>query len=112
MKCNIAYALQAIGDEWSFLIVRDALRGMTRFDEFQKSLPIAPAVLTKRLAGLVESGILERAQYMTRPPRSEYILTPAGRQLEIVILALDRWGFDNALNAEPAPLNTPGPKTR
>jgi DNA-binding HxlR family transcriptional regulator len=112
MRCNIAHALQAIGDEWSFLIVRDALKGITRFDEFQRSLPISPAVLTKRLGELVESGILEKSQYSDRPPRFEYVLTPAGRQLEVVIVGLDRWGFIHAPGAEHDPLKRPSTATK
>ncbi|SHH30015.1 winged helix-turn-helix transcriptional regulator [Streptomyces sp. 3214.6] len=104
LPCNIAHALQAIGDEWSWLIVRDVLRGKHRFDEFQKSLPIAPAVLTNRLRSLVEAGILERRRYSAHQSRFSYELTERGRQLEVIIVALDRWGHEHAQAEDELPL--------
>lgn len=95
MKCHIAHTLEAIGDEWSFLIVRDCLKGMTRFEELQQSLPISPTVLTGRLNKLVESKVLERVQYSTRPPRYEYLLTEMGADLLNVIDILEEWGRDH-----------------
>jgi len=91
-QCPIARSLERVGDEWSVLILRDALYGLTRFDEFQKSLGIAPNILTKRLAALTESGMLERRQYSEHPPRYEYHLTEAGRDFRTVILAMLAWG--------------------
>lgn len=90
--CPIARSLDHVGDEWSVLILRDALYGLTRFDEFQKSLGIAPNILTGRLAKLVEAGMLERHQYSEHPPRFEYTLTEAGRDFRMVILAMLAWG--------------------
>ena len=72
--------------------MRDALHGLTRFDEFQKSLEIAPNILTKRLAGLVEAGLLERRRYSERPPRDEYVPTERGRDFRPVLVALMAWG--------------------
>jgi DNA-binding HxlR family transcriptional regulator len=74
------------------LILRDALQGMTRFDEFQKSLGIAPNMLTRRLQALVEAGLLERRRYSEHPPRDEYILTARGRDFQPVLIALLAWG--------------------
>jgi DNA-binding HxlR family transcriptional regulator len=91
-QCPIARSLERVGDEWSVLILRDALYGLTRFDEFQKSLGIAPNILTRRLAALVEAGMLERRQYSEHPPRHEYFLTEAGRDFRTVILAMLAWG--------------------
>lgn len=91
-QCPVARSLERVGDEWSVLILRDALYGLTRFDEFQKSLGIAPNILTRRLAALVEAGMLERAQYSEHPPRHEYRLTDAGRDFRTVVLALAAWG--------------------
>ena len=71
MRCPIARSLERVGEWWSILILRDALRGSTRFDQFQKSLPIAPNMLTRRLHGLVDAGLLERRLYCERPPRFE-----------------------------------------
>ena len=67
--CLIARSLALVGDAWSMLIMRDALHGLTRFDEFQKSLGIAPNMLTRRLNALVEAGLLERHRYSAHPPR-------------------------------------------
>ncbi len=92
MTCPIARALDRVGEWWSILILRDAFAGMTRFDEFQKSLGIAPNILTSRLNGLVESGMLERHQYNAHPPRSEYRLTPKGEDFRSVLVALFAWG--------------------
>jgi DNA-binding HxlR family transcriptional regulator len=74
------------------LIMRDALHGMTRFDEFQKSLGIAPNMLTRRLSSLVDAGLLERRRYTEHPPRNEYVPTARGRDLRSVIIALLAWG--------------------
>ncbi|MEO7996465.1 MAG: helix-turn-helix domain-containing protein [Gemmatimonadaceae bacterium] len=92
LPCPIARGLEHVGEWWSILILRDALRGHTRFDEFQKSLPIAPNMLTRRLAALVESGLLARQQYSTKPPRFEYTLTEAGLDFQPVIAAIFAWG--------------------
>jgi DNA-binding HxlR family transcriptional regulator len=90
--CPVSRALQHIGDRWSLMILRDASYGATRFDQFQKGLGIAPNILTRRLAGLVEAGVLEKYRYSTRPPRDEYRLTPRGRDLLPVIAVLGAWG--------------------
>src|ERR1700754_2397912 len=91
MLCPIARSLERVGEWWSILILRDALHGMTRFDEFQKSLGIAPNMLTRRLNALVESGLLERRRYSEHPPRDEYVLTERGRDFRPVLLALMAW---------------------
>jgi DNA-binding HxlR family transcriptional regulator len=90
--CSIARTLEIVGERWTLLIVRDALSGITRFDGFLTSLPIARNVLSDRLNGLVSHGILERVQYQDRPPRHEYLLTTKGRELTSVILVLMSWG--------------------
>lgn len=91
-QCPVARSVEHVGDEWSVLILRDALYGLTRFDEFQKSLGIAPNILTRRLNTLVENGMLERVQYSEHPPRHEYRLTDAGRDFRTVVLAMVAWG--------------------
>src|SRR4029077_13511880 len=91
-QCPIARSLERVGERWSMLILRDALNGLTRFDEFQKNLGIAPNMLSRRLAGLVEAGLLERRLYSERPPRDEYVLTPRGREFRPVLLAMLAWG--------------------
>jgi DNA-binding HxlR family transcriptional regulator len=92
MQCPIARSLERVGEWWSILILRDALAGMTRFDEFQKSLGIAPNMLTRRLVALVEAGLLERHRYSEHPPRDEYRLTERGRDFRPVMLAMLAWG--------------------
>ncbi len=92
MQCPIARSLERVGEWWSILILRDAFHGLTRFDQFQKSLDIAPNMLTRRLGALVESGLLERRRYSERPPRDEYVLTKRGRDFRPVLWALLAWG--------------------
>jgi DNA-binding HxlR family transcriptional regulator len=92
MSCPIARSLERVGEWWSILILRDAFRGATRFEQFQKSLDIAPNILTRRLNALVESGLLERRRYSEHPPRDEYILTERGRDFRPVLWALLAWG--------------------
>jgi DNA-binding HxlR family transcriptional regulator len=89
--CPVGRGLARAGDAWSMLILRDAGLGRTRFDDFQKSLGIAPNILTRRLAALVEAGMLERRRYSERPPRDEYVLTEAGRDYLPVLQALGGW---------------------
>ena len=89
--CPVGRGLARAGDAWSMLILRDAGLGRTRFDDFQKSLGIAPNILTRRLATLVEAGMLERRRYNERPPRDEYVLTEAGRDYLPVLQALGGW---------------------
>jgi DNA-binding HxlR family transcriptional regulator len=75
MQCPNARSLERVGEWGSILILRDAFHGLTRVDQFQKNLDIAPNMLTLRLSALVDSGLLERRRYSERPPRDEYALT-------------------------------------
>ena len=99
---SIARALEIIGERWTLLIVRDAFFGLRRFNQFQESLGIARNVLTDRLNRLVQEGILERIRYSERPERYEYRLTPKGRDLQIVLVALRRWGAKHLSEKPPA----------
>jgi DNA-binding HxlR family transcriptional regulator len=92
MACPVARGLERVGEWWSILILRDALLGATRFDQFAKSLEIAPNILSRRLHALVEAGLMERRRYSERPPRDEYVLTAAGRDFKPVVRALYKWG--------------------
>ncbi len=92
VQCPIARSLEHVGEWWSILIMRDALNGLTRFDEFQKSLGIAPNMLIRRLNALVDAGLLERRDYQQRPPRHEYVLTDRGRDFRLVVVSLLAWG--------------------
>lgn len=92
MSCPIARGLERVGEWWSMLILRDAFLGLSRFDEFQKSLGIAPNMLARRLAHLVEAGLLEKHRYCQRPPRHEYLLTRRGEDFRPVLLTLLDFG--------------------
>lgn len=94
-QCPIARSLERVGEWWSILILRDCLQGRTRFDEFIKSLGIAPNMLSRRLHDLVKTGLLGRRQYSARPVRYEYILTDCGRDFQSVLAALLIWGNRN-----------------
>ena len=87
-QCPVGRTLERVGDGWTFLILRDASHGLTRFDQFEKSLGVAPNILTKRLAALVENGLLQKRAYSTRPPRYEYVLTDLGRDFGGVLTAM------------------------
>ncbi|MBS0521310.1 MAG: helix-turn-helix transcriptional regulator [Proteobacteria bacterium] len=93
--CPIARSLDVIGDWWSLLIVRDALRGMRRFSEFQKSLGVSKNILTQRLRTLVAQGILELAPATDGSAYREYVLTAKGRDLFHVLVALGQWGQEH-----------------
>jgi DNA-binding HxlR family transcriptional regulator len=101
MSCSVAQCLEVVGEWWSLLIVRDAFLGVTRFDDFQARLGISRNILTRRLNHLVGSGVLKRVAYSDRPPRSEYRLTPKGRDLWHVITAMRQWGDQWAMPAGP-----------
>lgn len=101
MQCPIAQCLDHIGEWWSLLIIRDAFRGYKRFDEFQKSLGIATNILTRRLKGLVESGILEKKQYGESKNRFEYILTKQGQDLSPVLMTMMQWSSKHIESNEP-----------
>ena len=91
--CSAARALEFVGERWTLLIVRDALfAGATRFSDFLKGLGIATNILTSRLDGLVEAGIMERHGYAQNPELYEYLLTDKGLELAPVIVALTEWG--------------------
>jgi len=91
-ECPVARCVEQIGDWWSILILRDAIEGKTRFEAFEKSLGIAPTILTRRLKGLVDDGLMQKRKYCERPPRNEYVLTEKGRDFQPVLFALLAWG--------------------
>jgi DNA-binding HxlR family transcriptional regulator len=91
-QCPVGRTLERVGDGWTLLILRDAFHGLTRFDQFEKSLGVAPNILTKRLVGLVENGLLEKRRYAEKPPRFEYLLTGMGRDFLPVLSAMLAFG--------------------
>jgi DNA-binding HxlR family transcriptional regulator len=96
-NCSAARALELVGERWSLLIIRDALfAGHARFADFQRSLGVAPNILTNRLDGFVAAGLMERRRYSEHPEHYEYLLTGKGRDLAPVIVALSAWGDQHA----------------
>jgi DNA-binding HxlR family transcriptional regulator len=90
--CSIARSLEVLGDRWTLLVVRCALAGVTRFDDFRRHLGIADNVLAGRLARLTDEGVLQRRLYQDRPVRHEYQVTAKGRELWPLLVALVEWG--------------------
>lgn len=90
--CPVARSLEAVGDAWSMLVVRDAFAGKRRFGEFQKSLAVAKNILTVRLRKLVSLGVLEQVPAADGGAYREYALTEKGRGLFLVLVALGQWG--------------------
>ncbi|MFI4933556.1 MAG: winged helix-turn-helix transcriptional regulator [Caulobacterales bacterium] len=92
MTCSVAGALEAIGDRWAILVLRDLALGLSRYDELQASTGIPTTTLASRLKHLQKHGLVERVRYRQRPPRDEYRLTEKGRGLWKVTTALREWG--------------------
>ena len=95
--CPVARSLDAIGDWWSMLIIREALFGTSRFGEFQKKLGLAKNILTVRLRALVNQGILKTAPASDGSAYQEYVLTEKGRGTFPILVALRQWSeeFDD-----------------
>lgn len=92
VECSIARAIEQVGDGWSLMILRNALLGAKRFQEFELQLGAPPNTLTRRLHTLTEQGFFERRVYEAHPRREEYELTQKGLELLPVLLALAAWG--------------------
>ena len=93
VKCPVASTLDLVGDRWTLLVVRDLLKGRSKFSELRDSVEgIPPAILTGRLQKLEAAGIVHRRQYQDRPPRFAYQLTAKGHSLGVVVGALATWG--------------------
>ena len=101
-NCSVARTLEVVGERWTFLVLRDAMMGVTRFEVFLRRIGLAPNILTKRLRALTDAGILDRRIYQERPERYEYVLTEDGKQLFPVVMGLMRWG-DAHLSPKGAP---------
>jgi DNA-binding HxlR family transcriptional regulator len=97
VPCAIERSLGVLGERWTLLILREALGGVRRFARFREILGVAPDVLTDRLHTLVEYGVLEKVAYQEAGARvrSEYALTPAGRELGVLLAALQQWGDEH-----------------
>jgi DNA-binding HxlR family transcriptional regulator len=110
MECNIARSIEEVGDGWSLMILRNALLGAKRFQDFEAQLNAPPTTLARRLQSLTERGFFERRSYESRPPRDEYELTQKGLDFLPVLLALAAWG-GRWLSPEGAPLELIDPET-
>ncbi|HEY6916628.1 MAG TPA: helix-turn-helix domain-containing protein [Allosphingosinicella sp.] len=91
-ECALPAALEAVGERWSFLILRGAFNGLSHFEEFQSTLGIARNILSNRLVRLVEHGILQRDPDPADRRKVTYTLTDKGRELLPVLIALRQWG--------------------
>jgi len=91
-RCSIARTLEAVGDRWTLLILRDLFRGVRRFERLHEDLGIARNLLTDRLRRLEDAEIIQRVPYQQRPLRHEYRLTASGRDLSPALIALMSWG--------------------
>jgi DNA-binding HxlR family transcriptional regulator len=90
--CSIARSLEVLGERWTLLILRDAVLGLGRFEEFQESLGIASNVLASRLKLLCDEGVLERRPDEERRGRPKYVLTDKGREVAPALITLMKWG--------------------
>lgn len=90
--CSIARSLEVVGERWTLLILRDAVLGIDRFEEFQDSLGIASNVLSNRLKLLCDEQVLERVPDPERPGRPKYVLTDKGREIAPALIVLMKWG--------------------
>ena len=102
--CTIARSAAVLGDHWNLLIIRQACLGTRRFDDFQAALGIGRNILTVRLNGLIEEGVLRRVEYQPHPPRYEYRLTDKGRDAFTILAAMAAWGDRWLVGPEGTPL--------
>jgi DNA-binding HxlR family transcriptional regulator len=109
--CALARALGVLGERWTLLIVRDAFYGVRRFNDFQAHLDVPRGVLSERLTGLVDAGVLKRRPDPNRAGRQVYELSAAGRELWPALYALLVWGdrhrYRNARTYKHAACGTP-----
>jgi DNA-binding HxlR family transcriptional regulator len=92
MHCSLARSLEAIGDWWTPLILRDIYLGIDRFQDIVDDLGVSRNLLSERLRRLLEHGVIAREQYNSRPPRDRFVLTPGGWELMPILIALTAWG--------------------
>lgn len=103
MTCSIAGVLEAVGDRWAMLILRDLSLGLSKYEELRKSTGVTHATLSDRLGHLEENELIERRQYQTGPDRYEYILTRRGWDVVLVIQALAQVGDKWAVAGDAGP---------
>ena len=103
MACSIAGVLEAIGDRWAVLILRDLSLGLSRYEDLRRSTGITNATLSERLKHLEENELIERRRYQLNPDRYEYLLTPKGRDTILVMQALAQVGDKWAVSGNAGP---------
>jgi DNA-binding HxlR family transcriptional regulator len=103
MACSIAGVLEAIGDRWAVLILRDLSLGLSRYEDLRRSTGVTNATLSDRLKHLEDNELVERRQYQTNPERYEYILTSKGRDTILVLQALAQVGDKWAVSGDAGP---------
>lgn len=105
-RCSVARTAALVGDAWTVLVLRDLFNGIRRFDDLARHLGIARNVLTRRLAALTEAGVVDRVPYREpgRRERHEYRLTPAGRDLRPVVLAMVEYGDRHLAGPDGPPM--------
>ncbi len=101
--CTIARAVSLVGDEWTFMILREMFLGGRRFDDFQRQTGASAALLSQRLKKLEAEGVIRKEAYSERPVRFEYRMTAMGRELWPAVITLKQWG-DKWLGDGPAPV--------
>src|ERR1700740_3363943 len=99
-ECPMARAMEVIGDRWTILILREAYYGVTRFDEFEHYVGVAPNILSNRLKRLIGAGMMNRVPRPEHSGRYDYVLTEKGRDFFPAYLALKKWGDDWLAEAE------------
>jgi DNA-binding HxlR family transcriptional regulator len=100
-ECSIANALAVVGERWSLLALREVFLDVHRFDQIQRNTGASRDILATRLRSLVAAGVLAKVQYEVHPPRYEYVLTDAGKDLQPILLALMQWGDRHTGPGEP-----------
>jgi DNA-binding HxlR family transcriptional regulator len=103
MACSIAGVLEAIGDRWAVLILRDLSLGLSRYEDLRRSTGIANATLSERLKHLEENELIERRRYQLNPERYQYLLTPKGLDTVLVMQALAQVGDKWAVSGNAGP---------
>ncbi len=112
-QCHLVRSIDLIGERWTLLILRAAMFGVRRFDDFQNELGCPRTVLSGRLRKLSDAGILTRSPYREpgRRTRHEYVLTEKGQSLQPILLMLTQWGDEHLGNGAPPPLRFTDRKT-
>lgn len=98
--CPVSRTVDIVGDKWTLMILRDAFEGLTRFTQFQRSLGVAKNILSNRLHQLVQADIMAVRPDAGGSAYNEYVLTPRGRELFHLVVALREWGADNAFEGD------------